>query len=64
MIAAGIGWSILPEICLSREDGLWKMPLQFNDGTPFTRTTTVYYQEDYALLPQVKLFLDRLESPA
>lgn len=64
MIAAGIGWSILPEICLSREDGLWKMPLQFNDSTPFTRTTTVYYQEDYALLPQVKLFLDRLESRA
>ena len=54
----------MPEICLSREDGLWKMPLQFNDGTPFTRTTTVYYQEDYALLPQVKLFLDRLESRA
>ena len=35
--------------------------LTFRDGTPFTRSTFVFYQEEYAQLPQVKIFLERLE---
>ena len=61
MITSGIGWSVLPEICLKGRDDLVKKALTFRDGTPFTRSTFVFYQEEYAQLPQVKIFLERLE---
>ena len=56
MITSGIGWSVLPEICLKGRDDLVKKALTFRDGTPFTRSTFVFYQEEYAQLPQVKIF--------
>ena len=61
MITSGFGWSVLPEICLKGRDDLVKKALTFRDGTPFTRSTFVFYQEEYAQLPQVKIFLERLE---
>lgn len=62
MIRHGIGWSILPEICLENKEGLLLKPLQFNDGSAFVRSTYVFYQNDYAKLPQVRLFLDMLQK--
>ena len=62
MITSGIGWSILPEICLKDRKDLLLRPLTFQDGTPFTRSTFVFYREEYARLPQVKIFLDRLKG--
>lgn len=62
MITSGIGWSILPEICLKDREDLLLRPLTFQDGTPFTRSTFVFYREEYARLPQVKIFLDRLKG--
>ena len=56
MITSGIGWSILPEICLKDREDLLLRPLTFQDGTPFTRSTFVFYREEYARLPQVKIF--------
>ena len=47
MITSGIGWSVLPEICLKGRDDLVKKALTFRDGTPFTRSTFVFYQEEY-----------------
>lgn len=64
MITSGIGWSILPEICLKDREELLLRPLTFQDGTPFTRSTFVFYREEYARLPQVKIFLDRLKGGA
>lgn len=64
MITSGIGWSILPEICLKDREDLLLRPLTFLDGTPFTRSTFVFYREEYARLPQVKIFLDRLKGGA
>lgn len=64
MITSGIGWSILPEICLKDREDLLLRPLTFQDGTPFTRSTFVFYREEYARLPQVKIFLDRLKGGA
>lgn len=62
MITSGIGWSVLPEICLKGRDDLVKKALTFRDGTLFTRSTFVFYQKEYAQLPQVKIFLERLEK--
>lgn len=62
MITSGIGWSILPEICLQHQENLLLKPLTFRDGTPFTRSTFVCYQEEYAQLPQVRIFLEKLEK--
>ena len=62
MISSGIGWSVLPEICLKDRKDLLLQPLTFRDGTPFMRSTYVLYQEEYARLPQVKIFLDRLKG--
>ena len=62
MITCGIGWSILPEICLKDEKDLLLTPLTFADGTPFTRKTYVLYDTEYATLPQVRILLDRLEA--
>ena len=56
MVKEGIGWAILPEICLKDFDGFRK-PLNFSDGTAFTRSTHLLYKQDYFELPQVKLFL-------
>jgi len=56
MVSRGIGWSILPEICLKQFDGQIT-PLYFKDGTPFIRSTHILYKQDYFELPQVKMFI-------
>ena len=59
MVKNGIGWALLPEICLKNFDGYIK-PLYLKDGTALTRKTYVLYKNDYYDLPQVKLFIDSL----
>lgn len=56
LVNQGIGWAILPEICLQDFKG-YMTPLMFLDGTKFTRSTHLLYKDDYFELPQVKLFL-------
>ena len=56
MVKAGLGWSIVPEICLSYFDGIAE-PLFFADGTPLTRSTYLLYRRREAELPQVRAFI-------
>lgn len=56
MVQAGLGWSIVPEICLSYFDGLSE-PLFFADGTPLTRSTYLLYRKREYELPQVREFI-------
>lgn len=57
----GIGWSILPRICL--DDFVGEIyEIHFADGTPFTRRTYALFDEAYAQMPQVKLFLETLQE--
>ncbi len=52
----GIGWSIVPGICLDSFDGI-REPLFFKDGTPLVRNTYLMYRKrDYAL-PQLREFI-------
>ena len=57
MVQSGIGWAVLPEICLKEFDGVIR-PLSFSDGTRFTRETHLLYRPEYLELPQVSLFLE------
>lgn len=56
MVQAGLGWSIVPEICLSQFDGIVE-PLFFADGTPLTRSTYLLYCKRESELPQVREFI-------
>lgn len=56
MVKAGLGWSIVPEICLSYFDGIAE-PLFFADGTPLIRSTYLLYRRREAELPQVRAFI-------
>lgn len=57
MVNRGIGWAIVPEICLHDFQGIIK-PLVFKNGEPFVRSTYLMYTDRAALLPQVKAFID------
>ena len=59
MVSLGIGWSILPDICLRDFKGI-KEPVSFRDGTPFTRRTRVLYHEEYHSFQQVRLFIEMI----
>lgn len=59
MAQCGIGWCILPKICLDDFDGEIHN-LFFADGTPFLRNTYALLRESYARLQQVQLFVDIL----
>lgn len=63
MARYGLGWCILPKICLGDFDGYIE-ELTLENGQPFTRSTYVLCKTSYAMLPQVRLFLDALtEDP-
>lgn len=57
LVEAGIGWSILPEICLKNFSG-YKTPLTFKDGTKFERSTFISENQESSQLVQVKAFKD------
>lgn len=61
MVEAGLGWCILPKICLEDFRGYIE-ELTMDDGTPFVRNTYVLYRKPYNELPQVKLFLGLLKE--
>ena len=60
MIERNIGWSILPEICLSELKGITK-PLSFRSGDPFIRKTHLLYRPEYYKLPQVQAFIETVK---
>lgn len=61
MAQAGVGWTIIPSICLDNFIGDI-MPLSLQDGTLLLRNTYVLYRSACADLQQVKLFLSVLQE--
>ncbi len=61
MVKRGLGWSIVPEICLKDFDGIIE-PLVFENGEPFVRSTYIMYNSNVLELPQVKAFIDLLKN--
>lgn len=61
LVRRGLGWSILPRICLDDFDGDIQN-LSFEDGSRFTRSTYVMYWDSYTQLQQVQIFLNILKG--
>jgi DNA-binding transcriptional LysR family regulator len=60
MVKQGLGWSMVPEICLKNFDGCVQ-PLYFQNGRAFERSTYAFCSEAALELPQIKAFLDVLK---
>ena len=57
LVERGIGWAVLPSICLEQFDGIAR-PMYFKDGSAFTRKTHILYRKEHYDLPQVKAFIE------
>lgn len=57
MVKRGLGWAIVPEICLRNFTG-YSRPLVFENGEPFVRSIYLLYTEMAFALPQVRAFID------
>lgn len=57
LVERGVGWAVLPSICLKQFDGIVK-PLTFRNGRPFTRKTHILYRSVQFELPQVRAFVN------
>lgn len=61
LVERGMGWSVLPAICLDHFNGVVK-PLYFKDGKAFTRRTHILYRAGYFELPQVRAFVEIVQK--
>lgn len=61
MVKSGLGWSVVPGICLDGFDGVIR-PLRFANGEPFVRSTYLLYSDNALQLPQVKAFIDLVQE--
>ena len=61
MVNQGLGWAIVPEICLKSFKGQIK-PLVFKNGQAFTRSTYLLYSNSVAKLPQVREFIKIIQN--
>ena len=61
MVKQGLGWAIVPEICLKNFEGQIK-PLVFKNGQAFTRSTYLLYSNSVSKLPQVREFIKIIQN--
>lgn len=61
MVKRGLGWAIVPEICLKNFSG-YSRPLVFENGEPFVRSIYLLYTETAFALPQVHAFIDIIRN--
>ena len=63
MVERGLGWGIVPEICLDNFTGQ-RRPLYFANGEPLMRSTYLMYSPQALALPQVKTFISCIRQHA
>ena len=61
MVRRGLGWCIVPEICLTDFSGSIR-PMYFADGEPLLRSTYLMYSQNALQLPQVRAFVDIMKN--
>ena len=61
MVNQGLGWAIVPEICLKNFKGQIK-PLVFKNAEAFTRSTYLLYSNSVSKLPQVREFIKIIQN--
>lgn len=62
LVKSGLGYSIVPEICLKEEENLYKSKVESKDGALIKRDTWIMYNEDYENLVIVKKFIEHMRS--
>lgn len=64
LVAAGLGFSILPSISLSKEEypNLYLLPLQHKDGSPLLRGTWIMYRTIVSKILIVNKFIEHLQN--
>ncbi len=61
LVSLGIGWAILPEICLDNYTG-FKVPLFHPDGSPIVRETSLCYRDSDLAQPHIRVFIDFMKK--
>ena len=61
MVNQGLGWAIVPEICLKNFEGQIK-PLVFKNGEAFTRSTYLLHSNSVSKLSQVREFIKIIQN--
>lgn len=61
MVRRGLGWGLLPRICLGEFDGDIR-PCAFQNGEPLLRRTYLLFTREAARLPQVAAFLEGVKK--
>ena len=63
MVERGLGWGIVPRICLDEFHGSIR-PLYFSNNEPLIRSTYIMFAPQALELPQVRVFIDLIRSHA
>lgn len=61
LVKVGLGWSILPYMGLKSYNG-YTEKLYWNDGTPFTRKTSIFYKKEYLNLLPLQKFIEYAQN--
>ncbi len=61
LVRRGLGWAIVPEICLQSFDGVAE-PLYFQSGNAFERSTYLCCTREAMAMPQVRVFAEVLSE--
>ncbi|MCR8635160.1 MULTISPECIES: LysR family transcriptional regulator [Paenibacillus] len=62
LVKHGLGYSIVPQICLNSEDSFYKYPMIFQNGQPLVRKTWLIYKESSLELNLVNEFVNYIKS--
>ncbi|WML26352.1 LysR family transcriptional regulator [Neobacillus sp. OS1-33] len=60
LVLNGLGYAILPEICIKEDDALYKEPIVLKNNSFLQRETWILYRDVTLELSQVKAFIDFL----
>ena len=61
MVRRGLGWGLLPNICLGDYNGCIR-PCIFANGEPFVRRTYILFAREALRLPQVAAFIEMIKK--
>lgn len=62
LVLNGLGYAILPEICIQKEEPLYIKPLLLKDKSHLIRNTWIFYRDVTLELAHVKAFIDFLND--
>lgn len=62
LVLNGLGYAILPEICLKNDEPLYIAPIKLQDNQFLSRNTWIFYRDTRLELAQVKAFIDFLNN--